>query len=137
MRKRILNALLGVFSLVIGLGIYVFFKPNAYVSRLFGFAPVIQIREFLLPYSCDFVRYYLSDYLWGFAFCCGLAVIFQPKGRDLWLCGLAGVAFGFAWELCQWTGIAGGTGDFWDIIMYLLAAGAVIFINNIKKEKTK
>lgn len=135
MSKRILNALLGVSALVIGLGIYVFFKPNAVVSRLFDFAFVSELRSFLSPCDLPFIKYYFADFLWGFAFCCGLAFIFQPKGKELLLCGAGGIAFGAVWELLQWTGIMSGTGDICDIIMYLLAATAVMLIN--LKEKTK
>jgi len=135
MSKRILNALLGISALVIGLGIYVFFKPNAIVSRLFDFAFVSEIRFLLSPCDIPFIKYYFADFLWGFAFCCGLFLIFEPKGKLLLLCGAGGIIFGAVWELLQWMEIAGGTGDIWDIIMYLLAATAAILIN--LKEKTK
>ncbi len=85
-------------------------------------------------FSCDFLMYYLPDFLWGFSLSCLLQAfcVYSFKGTVLCCCITA--IYGCVWELLQWLSILGGTGDYLDIIMYLLASILCLIIN-LKERK--
>ncbi len=135
MSKRSLNSLLCILSLLSGLMLYVFFRPNTYISMLFDSDAVEYFRDLLRPYSFNFLKYYFPDFIWGFALNLGFAAIFEPKGREVIICVTCAFVCGTAWESFQYLGIVSGTGDVWDIAMYLVSSAITFIIN--KKEKTK
>ncbi len=135
MSKRSFNGLLCILSLLSGFVLYVFFRPNTYISMLFDGNTVDYLRGLLQPYSFDFLKYYFPDFLWGFALNLGFAAIFEPKGRDVIICVICALVCGTAWESLQYLGMVSGTGDVWDIAMYLVSSVITYIIN--KKEKTK
>ena len=136
MSKRGLNILLGAASLTLGGLLYILFRENSYIASFVnGFTLVSKIRQIFRFCACDFLKYYFPDFLWGFSLCCGLMAIYVPAKRGMVICGLAAFLFGCLWELAQYLGIVSGTGDALDMIMYLTAGLAGIFIN--LKERVK
>ena len=127
------TAVLGLIALLVGTMLYIFFRPASYVSVIFGtYGWLSQLRTWLKPFPCDFLRYYLPDMLWALALGCGLQTILIPKGKGIVLCGVAAFASGVVWELLQWLGTVRGTGDWLDILMYALGSLASILFT--KKE---
>ena len=121
---------LSIISLVLGACVYVFFKEKSYLHlamvRLLGV-------PFGLHTDCVFVNHHLCDFLWAFSLACGLLFILGETKKVKLLCGGITVGYGAVWELLQFTHIASGTGDLWDVLSYFLASLLAIFIFN-KKE---
>lgn len=127
-RKK--NLLASIIALALGGSLYILFRENSYIGQLFsGSACVQMLRSELNSTSCDLLKYYLPDLLWGLSLGCGLVAIRNSGIRDIVLC--AGIAFacGFLWELLQLVGVVGGTGDCVDVLMYLLGSALCVQIN--------
>lgn len=135
MSKRSLNSLLCILSLLLGFVLYVILRPNTYISMVFDGDTVDYLRNLLKPYSFGFFKYYFPDFLWGFALALGFVAIFEPRGRETIACVTCALVCGTAWESFQYLGIVSGTGDVWDIVMYLVSSIITFIIN--KKEKQK
>ena len=130
MSRRMRNILLSAISLVCGGLLYVLFRETTYISTMFEwFSFVSQAREFISVLSCDFVAFYLPDFLWGFALCSGLLAIFNPDIRGGLACALTALLWGVVWEIAQYAGVVSGTGDVVDILMYLMAIGIATIIH--------
>ena len=137
MSKRSKNILMCAVALFVGAGIYILFRSNAYISKWFDYLDIIRfLRTMTGGYANDFIRFYLPDLMWCFALSCGIQAIYVPVGRGISISAMVAFACGVLWEVMQWTGMVSGTGDLWDILMYL--AGSILSILiNIKGEKTK
>lgn len=136
MAVRTKNCLLSVSAILIGGLLYILFRPHTYVANIFEqFSYIAEIRAWMRPVSCDFIRFYLGDFLWMFALCCGLYAIFLPDANGGMLCVVAAAACGIAWEALQWLTVATGTGDWVDVLMYVLACVAANIINRKGKIK--
>ena len=136
MPNRKLYCLLSVVSLILGTCIYIFLRENSYIGILTGNLPIVlTVRQMVTHFSCDFAKYYLPDFLWGFSLCCGLLAIFTPSLKGCYACVCTAVACGCVWELLQHVGAVGGTGDFCDVIMYCLAGIMCIIINIVRSKK--
>lgn len=135
MSERHKIALLSIYSLVVGCALYIIFRSDSYVAKLFSVLPfIVKIQEFFLFADSDFLKYYFPDYLWCLGLCCALIAIHTPKLKSVLLCSTVSVICGMAWELSQYIGIINGTGDILDIIMYLLA-GVTAVIIYLKEKK--
>jgi len=133
MRRK--NFLLSVVALAVGGFIYILFRENSYIGQLFSGSDCVQnLRSVLQLMSCDLIKFYLPDFLWGLSLSCGLLAIRNGGDRSTFLC--AGIAFacGFSWELLQLMEAVGGTGDCIDVLMYLLGSAFCVQIN--LKERT-
>ena len=134
MLNRIKTAVLGLAALLLGAVLYILFRPTSFVSVSFGaYGWLSQLRTWLQPFTCNFLCFYLPDMLWAFALSCGLQTILTPKKWGIVLCGVTAFVCGAIWELLQWLGAVRGTGDWLDILMYFLAALALIFVNKRRK----
>ena len=130
MSKRKLYILLSSVSLILGFLIYVFFRENSYIGILFGYFHIIRTaREMLGWVSFGFLIFYFPDFLWGFSLCCGLLAIYTPKQTGCIVCSSITVLCGIIWEWMQFKQLVSGTGDFCDVLMYLMASIACIIIN--------
>lgn len=130
MSKKLKNVLLSSITLLIGSFIYVIIRHTTYVGKLFdNFYIVDSLRNMLTDCSSPFVMYYLPDFLWSFSLCCGLLAIFTPQKRGILLCGLICFIYGCIWEVLQLLHVLGGTFDFYDITMYLIAATLAVILN--------
>ncbi|MBQ9848677.1 MAG: hypothetical protein IJO64_06445 [Clostridia bacterium] len=135
MSKKSVNVLLSVLSLVAGGAFYVLFRADSYIAKAFnGMCSILYLREKLHPHFSDFLNFYFLDFLWGFSLACALIALFDSEIKERATCCSVSLLCGIAWEVLQYEGFVGGTADFLDVIMYLLAA-LFAFIINIK-EKT-
>lgn len=130
MSKRRINILLGTLALILGFLIYILFRTNTYIAKPFEAVRWIEyIRRYLLRGSCDFIKFYFPDFLWGFSLNCGLVAIYLPGFKGNVVCGCVAFFCGCIWEALQYIGVVNGTGDIVDITMYLLASIFNIIIN--------
>ncbi len=126
--------IIGVFSLIIGLIIYLIFREQTYISKsLSKFFPLKRVREVLKNFNINFVKFYLPDYLWALSLNCGLNIIFKPRRIGSVICAVTVFIIGILYEIFQYLGLIIGTGDIIDIILYLLA-GITVNIINFKGE---
>lgn len=136
MSKRKKNILYSVLAVSIGVLLYVLFRENTYISKMFDLIPVVSdIQQRVNIQVPDFFKYYLSDFLWGFALSCGLVSIHNPNRKGVIICAGMAFSFGVLWELLQSTGILKGTADIHDVIMYFLASLTSIIINSKEMEE--
>ena len=134
--KRYVNCTVAIASLLTGGAIYVLFRENTHIARLFSSITLIEpFRIWLKETPSDVFRFYLPDFLWGLSLGCGLQAILKPTARKNLLCG--GVAFlcGVIWECLQFSHIISGTGDILDIVLYLLACALCTFLNIKEREQ--
>ena len=123
MSKRIKNAVLMLFSLIIGLILYVFYRPETYISKLFFFIlPNIRVQNLAHPVGNLVLGCYAPDFLWGFSLSCGLCVVFSGNWKCTEICCFTAFLCGLIWEIGQFFGLFSGTADTLDILVYLLAA---------------
>ena len=78
----------------------------------------------------DFIRYYLPDFLWAFAFGAALTAVSYSHNRIVIIL-FSAVSFliGVLFEFVQYFGIVNGTFDYFDILMYAVAALTCAAIN--------
>lgn len=125
MSRRMRNIVFAVTALLLGGALYVLFRGNTCVSILVR--SILPVPQF--PMSCPFLSFYLPDFLWAFSLCCLLMAIHTPDSKGVVLCSVFGFSLGVLWELLQYAHITGGTGDIWDMAVYLLAAALSVLIN--------
>lgn len=138
MKKRFLHIALCVISLCIGGCIYVFFRPNTYISEFIRSISPITINFFSnteIP-NINFLKYYLSDLLWSFSLYCGLNALFTTK-KNLLTNGFLVLLLGALWELAQHKNIIPGTGDLIDILMYVVGIAITLIPNLVILNKQK
>lgn len=137
MRGRRRNILISVFALGLGGILYVLLRRNTYIAEFFTIVPGISIlQEKLERISCDFLRYYFPDFLWGLSLACGLQAIAYPKKKDMMAVGIIAILCGFLWEVLQYVGLVRGTGDIIDCISYQVA-GTLSILYNIWRERNE
>lgn len=113
----------GVFSLILGLLIYLLFRENTIITTHMSYIMDLKpLRNVFLWAENDFLKYYLVDFLWALSFSCGLHIIFKPKIKVSLLCSFVVIVFGTVFELLQFFNIINGTGDILDVLSYILAA---------------
>lgn len=128
----------GVVTLGIGTAVYLLFRPQSIVAMHFPLPSVLtRLRPFFSFLDHPWIKYYFSDYLWAVSLCCGLHCILLPSNKGSLLCFAITVCYGFIWELLQYASIFKGTGDLWDILMYILAGFTVLILNFISKKGEK
>ena len=125
----VLNILL---SLVIGLTVYVFCRPDTHVSKivhnLLGVSPEVVLPEWVM----SFLRNYMADVLWAYALT--FTVIYILGSGFLTFAIVA--IFEICIEVSQKVGIMSGTFDWVDIILEVcISALVMLLINTIQKEK--
>lgn len=124
------NCLFCLISLIIGCLLYILFRPNTYIGRIFtGFGCVDTVRQICSHYASDLFKFYLPDFLWAFSLGCGLISIQKPKIVGVVICSFCSFLCGFIWELLQYFHVISGTADIHDVIMYFLASAICIIIN--------
>ena len=124
----------GTVSIIVGLFIYLIYRPETYISKLILSYIEFQFYKYKIPVlNNNFIKFYFPDYLWAFSLSCGLHLIFKPKQLNTAYCTILVSIIGLMYELLQWVNFINGTGDFIDIIFYTLA-GFTVNIINFKKE---
>lgn len=137
MSNRIKNIVCCLVSLMVGLMMYILFRPTSIIAKPFAQCDwIAQLCTYLHPYSGELMRFHIPDFLWAFSLSCGLQVVFViSKTVEILSCALTAFACGVIWEILQYAGVVSGTADWLDILMYFLAVFASILIN--LKERMK
>lgn len=81
------------------------------------------------------IRNYLPDGLWAYAFASAMLIIWQRDLNLFWL--LLVLICGLAFEWMQFRGILSGTGDLADIFVYILFFLIALFFNPFFKRTFK
>ena len=135
MSNKIIFIVLGLFSLLSGFIIYILFRENTYIALVTEkFVSLAFFRQHLNMYSSDFLKYYFVDFLWAFSLCCFLYAIYSTNLKKCIVYTIIVLFLGAIWEILQTINFVNGTGDIWDIIMYLIACMTAIIIK-IKRSK--
>ena len=135
MSNRQKNTLLCFWALMLGAAVYILLRPNTWISHLFDSIELVSdLRNAAKSLSRNWFRYYAPDLLWAFALSCGIQAIYEPEHKGVFFCALTAFGCGVVWEILQWSNIVSGTGDLWDILMYLTGSVLSILIN-VKGEK--
>lgn len=127
----------GFISLFAGLLIYLFYRPDSYISILlqryvsFGF----NLGLFDI-FNNKFIKFYFVDYLWAFSLSCGLHSIFMPGKIGTYAITAVVFLYGMIYEVLQLCSIIDGTGDILDVLLYALA-GITVNIINLQRRKLK
>lgn len=133
MSLRCRNGFFGMTALLLGALCYIFFREQTFLASYFTHFPVVrELREILFPLSSAFFRYYFPDFLWAFSLSCGLYVIYVPNRKEMLICSSVAVVCGVTWECLQYCGAISGTGDFFDVLMYI-SAGIIHARINLKE----
>ena len=133
--KKYIYLILGISSLILGLMIYLLFRENTYISKfILSLVTFDKLKMYLNWLKCDFVCFYLPDYLWAFSLSCWLHIIFEPDKKGSIVCTIVVFAVGAIYEFLQYINIISGTGDFIDVFFYILAG---ITVNLIKGRMDK
>ncbi|MBP3626833.1 MAG: hypothetical protein J6J39_02155 [Clostridia bacterium] len=128
----------GIFSLLLGALIYLIFRKETIFSEFFSNSQVVCYLQGLVKnFKCDFIRYYLADFLWALSLSCGLHIVFNPQMRGSFACSVIVVLFGASYEFLQYKKIINGTGDLADVCLYLLATITVNIINLKVRERNE
>ena len=117
-KNKITFYIFGILSLFIGGIIYIVFRENTYISKLFNnYIFVSKLKNHLPFLDNNFIKYYFPDYLWAFSLSNGLHIIYLPNFKNSLLCTLVVWACGTIYELLQFLNIVSGTYDIIDILM--------------------
>ena len=128
------EVLLSLLSLSLGLFIYIFFRKETYIHTLlrmnhsFGFSH-------LNFFGSDFIKYYLPDFLWAFSLTNALIAVSEKTKVEVYIIGVVVIFLSIVWEILQLVKIVGGTFDFMDCFLYLIAAIAAVVIGTERKKK--
>ncbi len=129
-QKSIVFCIVGCTALLLGGTIYILFRENTYVSLFASkFISFNFVRNNLVFEGNNFIKYYLADYLWALSLSCGLHTIFKPTQRSSYVLTLIVISVGALFELMQYLNLTRGTGDWWDIVFYLIAGLTANLIN--------
>lgn len=124
--KTITNLFIGTISIFVGGFFYVVYRPNSYIHQtLKTFLPIDFSANSPTGYllSC-----YLPDFLWALSLCCFINVILHTK-KVSFLPPLITLCMGLIWETLQGLNLISGTGDIFDILLYLAAGIIAVIIN--------
>lgn len=135
--KRIILFLNIFIPLVLGLLLYLFTKPENYislfVSQFYSF-PTFNcsspIMEFINNWGCDF--------LWAYSLSAILFELFKSFKHSWIFSSLISISLGISMELLQYYNVVAGTFDVWDIIVEIIAViVSILIIKSIfREEKT-
>ena len=131
-----------VVSLIVGLMIYIIFRENTYISKIFeNYMDFSYLRHCARALESNFLKYYFPDFLWALSLDFWMHIIVSPKSRGSLACSAVSGGFGVFYEVLQYTGVVAGTFDYADIVMYLsatlLVSAYYCTLISQKKEKRK
>ena len=134
MPNKRLSLILGFAALFCGFFLYVLFREETYIAKLFRWIPALrELRDASRTGANAFAKYYLPEFLWGFSLCCFLRAVY-PKGKWMgMICAAVAFAAGLLWETLQLWGAVGGTFDILDITAYFTASLLAIIILKERK----
>jgi len=88
---------------------------------------LIYLFTAISPYATWWIRSYIPDGLWAYAFASAILIIWQRDLNLLWL--LLVLLSGLIFEWMQLNDIVAGTGDLADIFVYILFFLIALFFN--------
>ena len=134
--KQRTNFFICISSLILGGILYILFRENTHIGKLFAqIFPLTILKALLKPFASNLLCFHLLDFLWGLSLGCGLQTILMLKRKRVLLCGLGVFLCGAIWESLQFLDVVSGTGDYWDIVSYFLAGALCITFNLKETEK--
>ena len=126
-KNKVILIIICIVLLLMGLLLYLLFNQDAYISKtIYEVVPIPTIAGKSLAISI--FRSFGADLLWSIALVLAIQVALGLKKKQIWLlmlCSLLGVAY----ELMQFLGIANGTADILDVLIYI--AGSFIGVSII------
>ena len=132
----ILNTLV---PLVLGLLVYLVFRPDTYIAGLIGRA--IRLSEWntarVPGWLSAFLRNYASDILWAYSLAFALLGAAGPGGKGRKAASVTGVCVVTGTELLQKAGVLQGTFDIADIALEALFICLATFIHRQHEEEQK
>lgn len=138
MSERIKNVILMMIALLLGLFLYVLFRPQTYIAKAaIRLLSAEGLHNFLNDRNYPFLSFYLPDFLWAFSLTCGLQAIFLPSPIGSAWCGGTALLCGIVWEICQRLALINGTGDIVDVLMYFSGACVCVILNLKEKRHEK
>jgi len=124
-----------ILPVVAGTLIYIFFRPDTYISGCFSKAFGVtgpDMSEAVPDWVALICRNFLSDMLWAYALTVTVVLIMDDGGKySVWIC----LIFELSMELCQKAGILSGTFDWLDIILEICASALAALIIKQTKER--
>ena len=129
MRKSVIFwFMMVVIPLVVGLVVYLFFKPSAYVSKLITSTLGIRGLSVQVPndWFWNIVRYYMCDFLWAFSLTAVIALIFYDSRYTVFISISICLLVGIFIELMQLWHFVSGIFDVGDLIAQSI--GSIISI---------
>jgi hypothetical protein len=122
----------------VGGGLYIVFRPQTHIAEFArGLLPITNnIFTKAETLDCNFIKYYLPDFLWAFSFNCGLNALFNSK-KAMLINGCVVFLISILWETAQQFKIISGTGDLIDIAMYLIAVTVILVPEIIISKKIR
>ena len=125
----------GTVSLVLGLVIYLLFRETSYVAVTVNyFIPLDTLREAFSFAECDFLKFWLADFMWAVSFASWLHIALQPDLKGSILCFAVASIVGIIFEFLQYIDVISGTADFMDVLAYIFASVLISIINLFLKE---
>ena len=138
MSQRLFYAILSTVSLLIGAILYLLYRENTHLSLFFNECFILKsMRQCAKEIENDFLKFYFPDFLWAFSLSFGLMFVFKPKFWGGLICCLTSFLYGMLWETLQALGYIRGTGDFWDVVMYLMASLIAALIFRMRRKENE
>ena len=131
MNSRIKMIIICILCLLLGAAIYLLSRTDTYLNHMSYKIFRIETAMCILPTGISF---YLPDFLWAAALCSGLFALW-PLGINGFIWGIITFLYGALWELLQLFSVVKGTADLIDVMLYLMAAFAVVMINYFLKTR--
>lgn len=129
--------ILGTFSLVAGLLIYLIFRSGALITVILSkYIQLSYLKKSLYFFDNGFIKYYLPDYLWALSLSCYLQLLFPQNIKSSVLCTCSVLCLGVTYEILQYANFVKGTGDIIDMLLYMLA-GLTVNIIILKRSLKK
>jgi hypothetical protein len=134
-RELILNIIKKVvLPLFLGVAIYLFLRPNETIAESYFNWHLQPIFDYNKYWISKIIFGSLPDFLWLLALLNLMAIIWDSKDNIPILLKIILFTFPIISEILQFFHIISGTGDFFDILAYLIA---IIIFTNFFKPKTK
>jgi hypothetical protein len=103
---------------------------NSLAPVLSGLLIYLLADPFFIP---PVVVNYFPDFAWAYAFISALLIIWDRTIHIFWI--FTAVAIAFLFESLQYYGVLPGTGDLFDVLIYLFACCTALYCNPYFKHR--
>ncbi len=134
--KRTVLIVISLLLMVTGLAVYLFFNQTADVSRYVLSILTVPVINWPDNALTEFIICYGADLLWSTAFTLTIQAVLGLTKKQVWLLMFCSV-LGFLYEFMQLSGLAKGTADIGDVLIYLVGSllGVLIIFGGKLYEK--